>query len=154
MHGLSRNASDYLNTPGCPPAGYKPPFDATAVAKLRKAGAVIIGKTNMDAFGMGSSTEYSDYQVTQCEHQASRSCRTEQQLCSETRELLVVAALCGLLLCSKLPRLQITCNPHDPTRVPGGSSGGSAAAVAAAQCVAALGSDTGMLIGLLSCFCM
>lgn len=39
---------------------------------------------------------------------------------------------------------KVTCNPRDPTRVPGGSSGGSAAAVAAAQCVAALGSDTGI----------
>lgn len=42
---------------------YVPPFDATAVARLRAAGAVLIGKTNLDEFGMGSSTENSAYKV-------------------------------------------------------------------------------------------
>ena len=44
--------------------GYKPIFDATAVAKLYDAGAVLLGKLNMDEFAMGSSTENSAYYPT------------------------------------------------------------------------------------------
>jgi aspartyl-tRNA(Asn)/glutamyl-tRNA(Gln) amidotransferase subunit A len=77
---------------------YIPQYNATVVAKLLNAGAIVIGKANMDAWAHGSSTETSDYGPT--------------------------------------------LNPHDQSRLAGGSSGGSAAAVAADMCSFAIGSET------------
>ncbi len=52
--------------------GYVAPYDATAIKKLKNAGAVFLGRTNCDEFAMGSSTENSAYGVTKNLHDACR----------------------------------------------------------------------------------
>jgi aspartyl-tRNA(Asn)/glutamyl-tRNA(Gln) amidotransferase subunit A len=54
-------------------SNYVPPYDATVTAKLRAAGAVIVGKLNCDEFAMGSTTESSAYKVRAIAGQA-RTC--------------------------------------------------------------------------------
>jgi aspartyl-tRNA(Asn)/glutamyl-tRNA(Gln) amidotransferase subunit A len=54
--------------------GYKPPFDATAVRKLRESGGLLIGKTNMDEFGFGTFCTNSAYGVPRNPFDTERSC--------------------------------------------------------------------------------
>jgi aspartyl-tRNA(Asn)/glutamyl-tRNA(Gln) amidotransferase subunit A len=52
--------------------GYVPPYSATAIERLRRAGAIVVGKTNCDEFAMGSTTENSGYFVTRNPHNLDR----------------------------------------------------------------------------------
>ncbi|MBU1018617.1 Asp-tRNA(Asn)/Glu-tRNA(Gln) amidotransferase subunit GatA [Patescibacteria group bacterium] len=52
--------------------GFKPPYDATAISKLRDSGTVLLGRTNMDEFACGASTEHSCFGPTKNPHDLAR----------------------------------------------------------------------------------
>ncbi|HVO77940.1 MAG TPA: amidase family protein, partial [Methanomassiliicoccales archaeon] len=54
--------------------GYRPPFDATAIARLRAAGGALIGKTNMDEFGFGTFSTNSGFDVPRNPFDITRAC--------------------------------------------------------------------------------
>jgi aspartyl-tRNA(Asn)/glutamyl-tRNA(Gln) amidotransferase subunit A len=106
LAGIPFVAKDNFLTPGTHTTAasnilkpFRAPYAGPAVQRLQAAGAVLVAKANMDAFGHGASTENSDFGPTK--------------------------------------------NAHDPSRVPGGSSGGSTTSVALGQACFAIGTDTG-----------
>ncbi len=79
LAGVPMAIKDVIVTRGVPTTagsrileGYVPPYDATAVARLEQAGAVILGKTNCDEFAMGSSNENSAYGPVRNPHDSAR----------------------------------------------------------------------------------
>jgi aspartyl-tRNA(Asn)/glutamyl-tRNA(Gln) amidotransferase subunit A len=116
LHGIPVAVKDVFATRGIRTtcgskifADYVPDFDAAVVERLRAAGAVLVGKTNMHELAYG--------------------------------------------ITSANPHYGAVCNPWDPERVPGGSSGGSGAAVAAGMVFMAMGSDTGGSIRIPAAWC-
>ena len=116
LHGVPLAIKDLFHTAGVRTtagskilADFVPAEDATVVARLRAAGALSLGKTNLEEFAYGAT--------------------------------------------SINPHHGACCNPWDPARIAGGSSGGSAAAVAAGLCSGALGTDSGGSIRQPSALC-
>lgn len=116
LHGIPLGLKDLIDTAGvkttCASALFAdrvPTQDAEVVMRLKNAGAVLIGKQNLQEFAWGGTSASSHFGPVR--------------------------------------------NPHDTSRIAGGSSGGSAAAVATGMCFAAIGTDTGGSIREPAAFC-
>lgn len=116
LHGIPVGVKDIFDTAGLRTTygssrytSHQPTTDATVVARLRSAGAVILGKHATHEFAWGGRTDN--------------------------------------------PHFGPTRNPHDPSRIPGGSSGGGAASVVARSCLLAVGSDTAGSVRIPAALC-
>lgn len=116
LHGLPMPVKDSVNTADYPTTGgtnalrnFRPSSDASCVALLRQAGAIVLGKTNLHELSFGWTSTNAAFGAVR--------------------------------------------NPHDPTRIPGGSSGGTAAAVAAGMAPLGVAEDTAGSIRVPAALC-
>jgi aspartyl-tRNA(Asn)/glutamyl-tRNA(Gln) amidotransferase subunit A len=116
LHGVPVSIKDLFDVRGTPTTaasrvreGHVADTDAPAISRLREAGAVLIGKTNLHEFAFGTTSEDSAYGPVR--------------------------------------------NPHDPSRLAGGSSGGSAVSLVTGMALATLGTDTGGSIRIPAAAC-
>lgn len=116
LHGIPISLKDLIDQRGVPTTAashvrdcHIAASDAPVTARLRDAGAVLVGKTNLHEFAFGTTSDDSAYGAV--------------------------------------------CNPHDPGRSPGGSSGGSAVAIVTGMSVASIGTDTGGSIRIPAAAC-
>lgn len=116
LHGLPVPVKDSVNTHDYPTTGgtnalrdFRPKTDAAAVGLLRKAGAIVLGKTNLHELSFGWTSNNAAFGAVR--------------------------------------------NPHDPDRIPGGSSGGTAAAVAAGMAPLGVAEDTAGSIRVPAALC-
>ena len=116
LHGIPLSLKDLIDQRGVPTTAgsqlrrdHVADADAVVTRRLRDAGAVFVGKTNLHEFAFGTTNEDSGFGPAR--------------------------------------------NPHDPSRVPGGSSGGSAVAVATGMSLGSVGTDTGGSIRIPAAAC-
>ncbi|XP_053637050.1 glutamyl-tRNA(Gln) amidotransferase subunit A, mitochondrial isoform X2 [Cherax quadricarinatus] len=145
LDGIPVAVKDNFCTSGIPTTcgsvmlqNYIPTYSATVVRRLQKAGAVIVGKTNLDEFGMGSGTTDSTFGPSKNIYRSG----VEYNFLHPSREYDNI-----------LSRIPSTALENGDWYVTGGSSGGSALAVASGTTFLALGSDTGGSVRNPSSYC-